>query len=74
MLRIPLDANDLPPGHDDALRAAAKEMAACVNELPDSVYHLSPDDAEWATRRIVTRYWHVLLEAVQRERALTLVK
>ena len=53
---LPLDANGLPVGHDDALHAASKELAEAINELPESLYHFDPIDAEWATQRVIARY------------------
>jgi hypothetical protein len=53
---MPLDANGLPVGHVDALHAASKELAEAINELPESLYHFNPIDAEWATQRVIARY------------------
>jgi hypothetical protein len=55
-MTIALDANGLPVGHNDALAAAAVELAKAINELPESLYHFDPIDAEWATSRVLERY------------------
>jgi hypothetical protein len=64
MKALPLDANGyLPLGHEAAKDAAAKTLADLVNELPESVYHLGPIDAEWVTSNMLQRYLHVLKQA-----------
>lgn len=61
------DANGLPIGHREAFHDAAKELRDVINELPDSVYHLGPTDAEWACDRML--HWYlVTLMNVQRVR------
>lgn len=62
-MTLPLDANGFPVGHADAHRAAAKELADVINELPESVYHLGPTDAEWAADRMLDRYLLTLKRA-----------
>lgn len=57
---IRLDANGLPLGHEQAVLDAARELRDWVNELPDSVYHLGPTDAELVTRNMLQRYLHSL--------------
>lgn len=63
MSTLALDANGLPLGHDDAAHAAANDLRALVNELPESVYHLGPLDAEWIADVMLQRYVSVLKTA-----------
>lgn len=64
VLDFPVDANQVPIGHVDAERAAARELSDFINELPESVYHLSPDDAELAASRVIAVYRATLARAI----------
>jgi hypothetical protein len=46
----------LPNGHAKAVYVAAQELSDFVNELPDGFYHMTPDDTELATRRVIQAY------------------
>lgn len=59
-MTIALDANGLPVGHEDAVRAAARDLSDWLNELPESVYHLTPTDAECAASIMAMRYVQTL--------------
>ena len=56
------DENGLPVGHYWARDAAVTALRDWINELPESVYHLSGDDAEEVTNRMLAVYLKALLE------------
>ena len=57
---IQLDFNGLPHNHMAAKAVVEKRLLELVNSLPESVYHLGPDDAEWVTSQLLLAYLHAL--------------
>lgn len=60
---IALAANGLPRGHALAAFKARQVLIDWVNELPESVYHLGPTDAEEAITRVLAAYVDTLRKA-----------
>jgi hypothetical protein len=56
MPMIACDSNGLPRGHKLAEMEAAQELVDCVNELPDSCYHMGPTDGSLFASRVIARY------------------
>lgn len=54
--RIPCDRNGLPEGHSAAMEACLQEFMDHVNDLPESVYHLNRQDAQWVLDNVLARY------------------
>jgi hypothetical protein len=50
------DANGLPRGHYAARDTAAKFLRDWLNELPESVYNLTADDAEEVANVMLAAY------------------
>jgi hypothetical protein len=63
MPAIQTDANGIPRGHYAARDTATKFLRDWLNELPESVYHLTVDDAEDVTNVMLAAY----LSALKRE-------
>ena len=55
---------DARTAHKAAVMAGARELSDFVNELPSGFYHMTPDDAELAARRVIEAY-RVALERQQ---------
>jgi len=53
---VELDANGLPVGHKLAAFKARQIFQDMINELPESVYHLGPTDAEWILDNVLSVY------------------
>lgn len=58
-----LDNNGLPLGHASAQEAVLGEFMDLVNELPESVYFLNRNDAEWIADVLLRRYLAELKQA-----------
>jgi hypothetical protein len=54
--RIPCDHQGMPIGHRDAYEAALTDLMDLINELPESVYHLHRQDAQWILDTVLGRY------------------